>query len=675
MNPTLVKPGLFRDRRDAGRLLAEKLAAYANRPDVLVLALPRGGVPVAYEVARRLGAPLDVFVVRKLGVPGHEELAMGAVATGGVRVLNDQLVEQLGIPDQMIDAVAARERQELARRERLYRGGRPPPDVRGRTVILVDDGLATGATMYAAIEALRKQNPGRIVVAVPTASPETCEEMKVKADHVICAITPDPFQAVGRWYQDFSQTSDEEVADLLARRSTPGNSEAAQNPNPDSALIKALRETAYPMAGSARDYDPLIGRIGEARFALLGEASHGTHEFYYERAEITKCLIAEKNFTAVAVEADWPDAYRLNRYVRGASDDVDAAEALADFRRFPTWMWRNTVMVEFIEGLRAHNDALPPGTEKVGFYGLDLYSLHASMKAVLRYLEKVDPEAAKRARERYSCFDHVGEDTQGYGLMTRLNLSKSCEEEVVRQLLEMQRRAADYVRRDGRLAEDELFYAEQNARLVKNAEAYYRSVFLEEVSSWNLRDRHMAETLDALAAHLGRKGGRAKIAVWEHNSHLGDARATEMGQRGELNVGQLTREKYGSEAVLVGFTTHHGTVTAASDWGEPAERKRVRPALAGSYEALFHAAGRDRFLLIVNDSDRLAQQLGVARLERAIGVIYRPETERQSHYFRARLPSQFDAVLHFDETRAVKPLETTEGWEAGELPETFPFAV
>ena len=675
MNPTLVKPGLFRDRRDAGRLLAEKLAAYANRPDVLVLALPRGGVPVAYEVAHRLGAPLDVFVVRKLGVPGHEELAMGAVATGGVRVLNDQLVEQLGIPDQMIDAVAARERQELARRERLYRGGRPPPDVRGRTVILVDDGLATGATMYAAIEALRKQNPGRIVVAVPTASPETCEEMKAKADHVICAITPDPFQAVGRWYQDFSQTSDEEVADLLARRSTPGNSEAAQNPNPDSALIKALRETAYPMAGSARDYDPLIGRIGEARFALLGEASHGTHEFYYERAEITKCLIAEKNFTAVAVEADWPDAYRLNRYVRGASDDVDAAEALADFRRFPTWMWRNTVMVEFIEWLRAHNDALPPGTEKVGFYGLDLYSLHASMKAVLRYLEKVDPEAAKRARERYSCFDHVGEDAQGYGLMTRLNLSKSCEEEVVRQLLEMQRRAADYVRRDGRLAEDELFYAEQNARLVKNAEAYYRSVFLEEVSSWNLRDRHMAETLDALAAHLGRKGGRAKIAVWEHNSHLGDARATEMGQRGELNVGQLTREKYGSEAVLVGFTTHHGTVTAASDWGEPAERKRVRPALAGSYEALFHAAGRDRFLLIVNDSDRLAQQLGVARLERAIGVIYRPETELQSHYFRARLPSQFDAVLHFDETRAVKPLETTEEWEAGELPETFPFAV
>src|SRR4030081_1879472 len=498
--------------------------------------------------------------------------------------------------------------------------------------------------------------------------------MKAKADDVICAITPEPFHAVGLWYQDFSQTTDEEVRDLLSRRDTSDKSEAAQSPT-EAALIEALRAAAYPLAGSARDYDPLMERIGEARFALLGEASHGTHEFYQERAEITKRLIAEKNFTAGAGEADWPDAYRVNRYIRSVSDDVDAVEALADFRRFPTWMWRNTVVVEFIEWLRAHNDALPPGAGKGGVYGLALYSLHASMKAVLQYLAKVDPEAAARARERYSCFDHVGEDSQAYGLMTRLNLSKSCEEEVVSQLIELQRRAADYVRRDGRLAEDELFYAEQNARLVKNAEAYYRSMFLEEASSWNLRDRHMAETLDALVKHLGRKAGRAKVAVWEHNSHLGDARATDMRQRGELNVGQLMREKYASEAVLVGFTTHHGTVTAASDWGKSAERKHVRPALAGSYEALFHAARRDRFLLILNDGDMMVQQLSVPRLERAIGVISRPKTQRQSHYFRARLVDQFDAVLHFDETRAVKPLESTAEWETGELPETFPFAV
>src|SRR4030081_2756670 len=252
-----MKPGLFRDRREAGRLLAEKLAAYANRPDVLVLALPRGGVPVAYEVARALGTPLDIFLVRKLGVPGYEGVAMGAIATGGVRVLNDQLVERLGIPAHMIDAIAARERQELARRERLYRSGSPSPDVRGRTVILVDDGLATGATMHAAIEALRTQNPARIVVAVPTASPETCEEMRARADDVICAVTPEPFDAVGRWYRDFSQTTDEEVGFLLARRNTPEKSKATQIPTADSPLIDALRETAHPLAGTARDYDPL----------------------------------------------------------------------------------------------------------------------------------------------------------------------------------------------------------------------------------------------------------------------------------------------------------------------------------------------------------------------------------------------------------------------------------
>jgi erythromycin esterase-like protein len=443
----------------------------------------------------------------------------------------------------------------------------------------------------------------------------------------------------------------------------------------DATRMEAVRETAHLLTGAAHDYDPLIDQIGDARFVLLGEASHGTHEFYYERAQITKRLITEHGFTAVAVEADWPDAYRVNRYVRGVSDDVYAIDALEDFRRFPTWMWRNTDVVEFVEWLRAHNDALPPGTTKVGFYGLDLYSLRASMEAVLRYLETVDPDAAKLARARYACFDHFGEDTQVYGFLTSSGLAKSCETEVVSQLVELQRQATEYARRDGRVAEDELFYAEQNARLVKNAEAYYRSMFLEQVSSWNLRDRHMVETIQALVAHLDRQGGRAKVAVWEHNSHLGDARATEMGQRGELNVGQLIRERYGRDAVLVGFTTHHGTVTAASDWGAPAERKRVRPALAGSYEALFHDTSIPCFLLILRDGGEATAGLRDPRLERAIGVIYRPETERGSHYFWARLQDQFDAVLHFDETRAVEPLERTAEWEAGEVPETFPFAV
>jgi erythromycin esterase-like protein len=441
----------------------------------------------------------------------------------------------------------------------------------------------------------------------------------------------------------------------------------------DPQLLQAVRERMKPLTGEAQDYDQVMGIIGGARFALLGEASHGTHEFYRERGEITKRLITEKGFRAVAAEADWPDAYRVNRYVRRENDDVNAVEALGDFRRFPTWMWRNTAMVEFVEWLRAYNDALEAEEPKVGFYGLDLYSLRSSMEAVLDYLDKVDPDAARQARARYACFDQFGEDSQSYGFLTGLGLTKSCEEEVVGELLELQRRAIDYARRDGRVAEDEFFDAIQNARVIKNAEQYYRSMFLEEVSTWNLRDRHMAESLDELAAHLSRYGGSAKIAVWAHNSHVGDARATDMGRRGEINIGQLAREQHGLNAVLVGFTTHHGTVTAAANWGAVAERKTVRPALPGSYEFAFHETDIPRFLAPWRG--RVPEVLRESRLERAIGVIYRPDSERASHYFYARMPDQFDVVVHFDETRAVEPLDIGAEWERGEAPETFPFAV
>jgi len=293
----------------------------------------------------------------------------------------------------------------------------------------------------------------------------------------------------------------------------------------------------------------------------------------------------------------------------------------------------------------------------------------------LAYLGKVDPEAAQRARYRYACFDHFGEDPQAYGYAASFDLSASCEGEVINQLVELRRRAAEYATRDGRVAADEYFYAEQNARLVKNAEEYYRSMFQGRISSWNLRDRHMAETLDALVAHLEAQALHPKVVVWAHNSHLGDAQATQMGDAGELNLGQLVRQRYGDEAVLVGFTTYHGTVTAASSWGGPAEHKRVLPALRDSYEALFHDLGLPRFLLILGNDDDALRELRQPRLERAIGVIYLPETERISHYFEARLTDQFDAVLHFDDTRAVEPLERTAEWDRGRLPETFPSGV
>jgi erythromycin esterase-like protein/predicted phosphoribosyltransferase len=647
----------FRNRMEAGRLLAERLRSYEGHDDVVVLGLPRGGVPVAYEVARELDVPLDVYLVRKLGVPGHEEFAFGAIATGGVRVLNKELIEQLGLPAEWIEAIDAKERRELERRERAYRGDRPPPDLAGRTVILVDDGLATGSTMLAALQAVRLDDPAKVVAAVPVAAPEVCEALKAVADEVVCAVTPQPLRAVGLWYEDFSETSDEEVRDLLARAHRPPVSIGL-----DAA--GALR----PLAGAEDDYAALLTRAYGVRHVLLGEASHGTHEFYRERAEITKRLIADAGCTAVAVEADWPDAYRVNRFVRGTGEDRTPEEALRGFRRFPVWMWRNTVVSEFVGWLRDFNDSLPSGAPKVGFYGLDLYSLHASMEAVVSYLDSVDPEAAARARDRYACFDQFGRDPQVYAYEAGLAGAETCEKQAVQQLMDMRSQAAELARSAGQMDVDERFFAEQNARLVVNAERYYRAMFRGGVESWNLRDRHMAETLEQLSGHLERVSGRAKIALWEHNSHLGDNRATELGQSGQLNVGQLVREKYGKAALLLGFTTYTGTVTAASEWGGPAERKNVRPALPGSWEELLHTQGIPAFLL---DPGKLHGR----RLERAIGVIYQPETERVSHYFHARLADQFDAVVHIDETTALQPLERTSEWEAGELPETFPTGI
>jgi erythromycin esterase-like protein len=425
------------------------------------------------------------------------------------------------------------------------------------------------------------------------------------------------------------------------------------------------------LTGAADDYDALLQRIGGSSLVLLGEASHGTHEFYRDRANITRRLIQEKGFTAVAVEADWPDAYRVNRYVQNRSGDTDPDEALSGFLRFPTWMWRNTVVLEFVDWLRAHNDSQIGRKPKAGFYGLDLYSMYKSIEEVLKYLDRVDPEAAKRARYRYSCFDHLGEDPQSYGYAASFGMSKTCEEEVLRTLGELTRRAGELARKDG--GTDELFYAEQNARLVKNAEEYYRNMFGRRVSSWNLRDRHMVETLEALRAHLATQlGEEAKVVLWAHNSHLGDARETEMGQRGELNVGQLVRERHGHNAYLVGFMTHHGSVTAASDWGAPPERKRVRPGLPNSYESLLHGVDTRNFVLFLEDP-AVARALPEQALERAIGVIYLPESERVSHYFDARLARQFDALVYFDQTQALEPLERLP--QIVDEPETFPSGI
>jgi len=433
--------------------------------------------------------------------------------------------------------------------------------------------------------------------------------------------------------------------------------------------LSGINREAIPLSFQADDYDALLRWMGDSRFVLIGEATHGTHDFYRERALITRRLIEEKGFNTVAVEADWPDAYRVNRFVRGAGADTDAHAALGDFLRFPAWMWRNMDVLAFVDWLRGFNRNAPPG-KQAGFYGLDLYSLHASMRAVLDYLDKVDPEEARRARNRYACFEQFGEDPQRYGYAASFDISQSCEDEAVAQLMEMRRHRAQRVARDGHVEPDEHRFAEQNARLVQNAERYYRAMFGGRAESWNIRDRHMADTLEWLCQIQP----DARIVVWAHNSHLGDASATEMASHGEVNLGQLARERFGEDVFLLGFTTYSGEVTAASQWDAPAERKVVRPALEGSYEAMFHHTRIPAFLLRTNRPG-LTNVLGGPRLQRAIGVIYLPGSERVSHYFQCRLSQQFDAVIHIDRTKALIPFERTSRWEAGELPETYPYAV
>lgn len=435
-----------------------------------------------------------------------------------------------------------------------------------------------------------------------------------------------------------------------------------------SAVLSEIARSAQPLSftGTA-EYDPLLAAIGDARLVLIGEASHGTHDFYRERARITRRLLEEKGFSAVAIEGDWPDAYKVNRFVTCPPDSKqkadDPLDALSGFRRFPAWMWRNMDVLAFVEWLRNYNSR---SGRSAGFFGLDLYSLYTSANEVLRYLDNKDTAAAARARFRYSCFDQFGEDSQAYGYSAGFGMTESCEQAVIDQLLEMRGRTAST------LHVSELFSASENAEVVRDAESYYRTMFGGRVSSWNLRDRHMADTLDRLLAHLGPD---SKIVVWAHNSHLGDARATEMGRSGELNLGQLMRERYTGATFLLGFTTYTGEVTAASNWDEPAQRKIVRRALANSIESLFHETRLGDFLLLLRD-EPTRRALANPLLERAIGVIYRPETERVSHYFEARISDQFDAVIHIDRTLALIPLEASVPWHEGEeVPETYPSAV
>jgi len=661
----------FIDRADAGRQLASRLKAL-DLPNPVVYALPRGGVPLAVEVARALKAPVDLVLVRKIGAPGYPEVAMAAVVDGeeAETVVNEEVAMMTGGDSAYLEKVRRRELDEIERRRRLWLGGRRRISPAGHTAIVVDDGLATGATAKAALRALRRQGATRIVLAVAVAPANVLEEMRPEADDIVCLAIPRAFSSVGAYYEDFHQLTDDETLALLHQA---WDGAVTADPVAQASVTRAL---ALPPTGRlAAAAEPLpdiddpafaaaFDRYADARVVLLGEASHGTSEFYRARAAITRRLIEKHGFEIVAVEADWPDAATIDRHVRLKPHK---AMATPPFSRFPTWMWRNTDVDAFVRWMRQHN-AVRPAQSRAAFYGLDLFNMRASMAAVLEYLDTVDPAAAAEARERYACLTPWNAEPAAYGRAALSEGYAICERPVLSILVGLARHAIDYAAHDG----ETFFDAAQNARLVVDAEHYYRAMYYGGHESWNVRDRHMFETLDRI---MTLRGPASKAVVWAHNSHIGDARHTDMGTKyGELNIGQLCRERFGRSAALIGFGTHAGTVMAATNWDEPAEVKTVLPSRPDSYEALCHDTGIGRFMVDLRPgrNDALRNDLRVPRLERYIGVIYRPDTERMSHYTHACLPEQYDGFVWFDETQAVTPISTQI--RAGE-DDTYPFGL
>ncbi|MDD4974912.1 MAG: erythromycin esterase family protein [Bacteriovorax sp.] len=852
----------FENREQAGKLLAEKLLQY-QKLEPVILALPRGGVPIAYEIATKLRAPLDVVFVKKIGAPGHEEFAIGAVAEDEKPILNHKLIKQYQFNPDEIESIIVNRISEIRERSKNYRKKLPPVSLEGRTVIVVDDGLATGATMMAAIEWLHTQKTNKIIVAVPVSSKEAAYEIKKTVDIFLSILTPENFMAVGMWYKDFPQVSDEEVLHFLLKQTatsqiptrdvwiedemtmlqgvltvppksrglilfahgggsshkSPRNlfvakalndagfgtllfdlltvAEALDRKNvfdidlmtkrllvatdwakrncpdlpigyfgastgaaaalgaaedrldifavvsrggrPDLALealpkvyaptlllvgaedhpviplnqlakdkLKNCQMVLIPRAGhlfeeagtleqvveyavtwfsncislhleknipikeniideieensvpfsNANDLDSWLKKISKNRIIMLGEATHGTKEFYSIRREITKKLIQNYGYSFVAVEGDWPDCYKLNEYINDPVSQ-DAKKVVHDqFHRWPTWMWANEEIPPLINWMKKN---------QLGkFYGLDVYSLFDSLEEIEKHLDHIDPSLAEKMLNGYKCFESYKFDEIAYA-KSLLKMPAGCLEEVVSNL-----RALLRVRlQETSLTKEALFDAKQNARVIANAEKYYRSMLTGGAESWNVRDLHMMDTLENLL-HL--HGPDSKAIVWAHNTHIGDYHATDMVDNGYLNLGGLARERFGIENVfLLGLSTYQGEVTAGSAWGGPEKKMNLPKAHAGSYEDYFHQAAlnmkTNQFLTTFDKLDKnssLYRKLG----HRAVGVVYDPAHESRGNYVPTQMAKRYDGLIFVDQTTAVKSLPTSFTME--EFPETWP---
>lgn len=647
---------IFRNRSDAGQRLAKKLEAIPLH-DPLIIALPRGGVPVAFEVAKALRAPLHVLIVRKISLPMRPEYGIGAVTEGGHYWIDPNASIGIGTTDQEImDAIEAQS-TEVTRRVRKYRKYEPLPRLEGRTTILIDDGLATGVTARVACHYLKSQGASDIIFAVPVASARTATLLRTEIDEVLALSEPSEFYSVGQFYDDFEQTTDQEVISLLKQASHFGS----RTPTP---LFQSIKSRAKPL-DEPKDLAPLIQELSQSKIVMLGESSHGTHEFYEWRRLISEWLIKKHGFNFIAVEGDWPACWEVNQFVRG-KQGKHSPHVLKAFNRWPTWMWGNQEIARLADWMRTHNESAPLENH-VGFFGLDVYSFFESADTVLKLLKKISPSAAKVARIRYSCLDPFQKDERAYA-KSLIHFPEGCANEVSKNLQSVLKLRLELMKNQ----ENSLFNIEQNARVVANAERYYRAMMHADEDSWNIRDRHMMDTLEHLLDHHGKE---AKGIVWAHNTHIGDYRATDMKEQGQVNIGGLAREKWGKEKVaLVGFGTYRGTVTASTAWDGKTKSMPVPPGIPGSYEAAFHEVAeslkKPTFYISVRGKLPAKDPLIEVRGHRAIGVVYHPERERFGNYVPTSLANRYDAFLFIDETSALKALDLP--FERKDIPETWP---
>ncbi len=643
----------FTNRRDAGQILAKRIEK-SEWKDAVVLALPRGGVPVASAVAKRLGVPLQVLLVRKLGAPLQPEFALGAVAEDGSVWVNAPALRYEGMKPADLESIKIRELSRISEQKSKFRGGQDLASMRGRKVILVDDGIATGATVFAAIEAMKRQEASKIAVAVPVCAPSTARLIRAEGVELIDVIEPERLASVGMWYEDFSQVEDEEVLQELEGASP----HAKRNP---SRLAHQIAERLLPLQ-SEEDFAPLLARLRSKRVVMLGESTHGTSEFYQLRAKISSYLAQNEGFSFVAVEGDWPAAFRLNRYVKQGAGK-SAREVMRGFRRWPTWMWANEEVAGFIEEQRKGS--------RCPFYGLDIYSFFESMDCVIEYAEKVNPFLSRLLKQRYSCFEPFERDEFAYARSLQ-RFPEGCATEVLSNL--------ESILKERIMAGDdpeERFSAEQNARIAVNAENYYRAMLASDESSWNVRDSHMLDTLDLLLSRNQSKNRPAKGIVWAHNTHIGDYRATDMARAGYVNLGGLARQSMGAANVaLVGFGTHSGRVVASHAWGGREQILPLPEADSGTWDSYFHEAlklrGWRQGYVLFEEADRegvFAEVLG----QRAIGVVYHPGHPARGNLVPTSLSRRYDAFVFVDHTSALHSLHGPH--DAGKFPETWPRGV